>query len=130
MGRGMSYRRIPMQAPMPVSVIFAGLEGPRERKQAMAEYLIANQTASERTMARVLHHLGISAKPQVPILGWIVDFYDSSTRTVIEVDGDSHSGKQGADEHRDQAMREAGYRVIRVTNDEVRHFLQNLADPR
>ena len=99
-------------------------------KAAFAAYLRDNQTPSERMMARVLCHLGIEAEPQVPILGYIADFYDASTRTVIEVDGSIHDDQRAADAVRNEHMRAAGYRVYRVTNDEVRHFLANIAEAR
>lgn len=101
-----------------------------EAKRKFAQYLRENQTPSERLMARVLFHLGIDAEPQVPILGWIADFYDASTKTVIEVDGSIHAYQREADAFRDKKMREAGYRVYRFRNDEIRHFMANIAADR
>lgn len=98
-----------------------------EAKRAFADYLRDNQTPSERLMARVLFHIGIDAKPQVNILGWIVDFYDAEHRTVIEVDGSIHAHQREADAFRDEKMREAGYRVMRFRNDEVPHLMQAIA---
>jgi leucyl-tRNA synthetase len=96
-------------------------------KKAYALYLRANQTASERMMARVLYYLGCDVEPQQPLFGWIVDFLDVENQVVIEVDGDSHTGKKEADAFRDQKMRDAGYRVIRVEAWEVVHMLQQVA---
>lgn len=101
-------------------------QGP-EAKAAYARMLRDNQTIAERHMATVLVYLGIEAMPQVPILGWIADFYDPATRTIIEVDGDIHERQRDYDQFRDETMIAAGYRVIRVHNDEVNHFLQNIA---
>lgn len=98
-----------------------------EAKAAYARMLRENQTRAERHMATVLACFGIDAQPQVPILGWIADFYDPLTRTVIEVDGSSHDNRQGQDDLRDERMRAAGYRVYRFRNEEVSHFLQNIA---
>ncbi len=101
-----------------------------ESKRDFADYLREHQTPSERMMARVLFHLGIDAEPQVLICGWVADFYDASTRSVIEVDGAIHDYHQEADQFRDEKMREAGYRVFRFRNEEVRHFLANIAESR
>ena len=101
-------------------------QGP-EAKRAYADYLRENQTPSERMMARVLFYLGCKVEPQQPVLGWIVDFLDAENRVVIEVDGDSHSGKADADAYRDEKMREAGYRVIRIQSWEVPNMLQSIA---
>ena len=96
-------------------------------KRAYASYLRANQTNSERMMARVLYYLGCDVQPQVPVLGWIVDFLDADQRVVIEVDGDSHTGKEDADAFRDEKMRDAGFRVIRIQHWEVPHMMQQVA---
>ena len=96
-------------------------------KRVFADHLRENQTASERMMARVLFHLGIDAKPQVVLLGWIVDFFDADHLTVIEVDGSSHNGREAEDRMRDESLERAGYRVLHFHNEEVRHIMANLA---
>lgn len=106
--------------------VIANRQGP-EAKRAFANYLRANQTSSERMMARVLYYLDCDVEPQVPVLGWIVDFLDAEHRVVIEVDGTSHSGKADADAFRDEKMRAAGFRVIRIEAWEVPHMLQQVA---
>lgn len=100
-------------------------QGP-DAKAAFARMLRSDQTIAERHMATVLAYLGIEAIPQAPILGWIADFYDPATRTVIEVDGDVHARKRAYDRFRDEKMEAAGYRVLRVRNEEVDHFLANI----
>ncbi len=58
---------------------------------------------------------------QKPLGHYIADFYCSSSRLVIEVDGDSHftGGAALYDERRTVALRAEGVRVLRVTNLEV-----------
>lgn len=97
-----------------------------EQKQAFADYLRENQTPSERLCARILYHLGIQAEPQVMLLGWIVDFFDAENRTVIEVDGSIHDHQKQQDAERDAAMKAAGYRVIRLRNDELPQMMANI----
>jgi uroporphyrinogen-III synthase len=101
-------------------------KGPQS-KLAFANYLRANQTPGERMMARVLYHLGIEAQPQVPIRGWIVDFYDYENRVVFEVDGPYHEERKAADAYRDAVLTGAGYRVVRLSNDAVRNLMANVA---
>lgn len=102
-------------------------EQKRERKRAFADYLRANQTVGERMMARNLYHLGIDAEPQAQLRGWVVDFLDREHSVVFEVDGSSHDNKQEADEFRDAILTEAGYRVVRLTNDGVRNLMYSIA---
>jgi very-short-patch-repair endonuclease len=96
-------------------------------KRAYADYLRENQTTSERMMARVLYHLGCDVEPQQVVMGWIVDFLDRANKVVIEVDGSSHEEKAESDATRDEVMRAAGYRVIRIQHWEVPHMLQQVA---
>jgi very-short-patch-repair endonuclease len=43
-----------------------------------------------------------------------VDFCAPSVRLVIEVDGECHGVRVGADARRDAALRALGYRVVRI----------------
>lgn len=58
---------------------------------------------------------------QKPLGSYIADFYCSSRRLVIEVDGDSHFSDRGArhDAARTEALAAFGLRVVRFTNMEV-----------
>lgn len=101
-----------------------------DAKRAYADYLRANQTPSERMMARVLYHLGIDAEPQVQVRGYIVDFLDRRNGVVIEVDGGIHGDRKAADDLRTANLEDQGYRIIRITNEEVRHLMQSVAGGR
>ena len=96
-------------------------------KAAYANYLRENQTAGERMMARCLYHLGINAEPQVPVRGYIADFLDEENRIIFEVDGSVHDLRQAQDAERTGHLEEAGYRVIRITNDGVRNLMGSIA---
>lgn len=108
-------------------VAITAAEQGRDAKRAYADYLRENQTPSERMMARVLYYLGCDVEPQQVVLGYIADFLDRENKVVIEVDGTSHDGRSGYDRERDQVMRAAGYRVIRIQTWEVPHILQQVA---
>jgi very-short-patch-repair endonuclease len=58
---------------------------------------------------------------QKPLGHYIADFYCSSSRLVIEVDGDSHFTDSAPlyDERRTAALLAEGVRLLRVTNLEV-----------
>jgi very-short-patch-repair endonuclease len=58
---------------------------------------------------------------QRPIDHFIVDFYCSALKLVIEIDGESHFTEVGItyDEARTKVLEGYGLRVIRFTNEEV-----------
>jgi very-short-patch-repair endonuclease len=58
---------------------------------------------------------------QKPLGTYIVDFYCSAARLVIEIDGDSHFTERGGgyDAKRTAALAALNVRVIRFTNAEV-----------
>ena len=56
---------------------------------------------------------------QKPIGNFIVDFYCSELKLAIEVDGDSHFGKEETDEAREKSLKEYGITILRYTNEEV-----------
>ncbi len=86
------------------------------RSMTPAELALWKQLRSPATPCRV--------RRQALIAGYIADFYCSSLRLVIEVDGPVHARQQDYDRQRDHVMRELGLNVVRVANDDV------LRDPR
>lgn len=65
---------------------------------------------------RVLRREGVAVRRQVPIAGLTVDFAIRSKRLVIEIDGSFHDQEavQIDDAARDERLRAAGWRVIRI----------------
>jgi very-short-patch-repair endonuclease len=62
--------------------------------------------------------LGVWFRRQMVLLGsCIVDFYCTSARLVVEVDGGYHAARarRRADERRDRRLAKAGIRVVRVS---------------
>jgi very-short-patch-repair endonuclease len=78
-------------------------------------------TDSEATLWHSLRarQLGVEFRRQVPVLHFIVDFLAPAARLVVEVDGGYHARRAGADARRDDKLRRAGYRVLRVGADAV-----------
>jgi very-short-patch-repair endonuclease len=56
---------------------------------------------------------------QKPLLEYIVDFYCSELLLAVEVDGDTHAGREAYDKSRTEGLLQAGISVVRFTNDEV-----------
>jgi len=65
---------------------------------------------------------------QKPIGGYIVDFYCSELRLVIEIDGDSHAESVEYDEERTKILVALGLTVVRYTNNEVLTNIQGVYD--
>ncbi|MBM4362280.1 MAG: DUF559 domain-containing protein [Deltaproteobacteria bacterium] len=74
-------------------------------------------TPSEAALWRELRggRLGVVFRRQVPLLGrYIADFCAPGVGLVVEVDGPWHGPRERADARRDEALRRAGYRVLRL----------------
>lgn len=72
--------------------------------------------------------LGHKIRRQHAIGTFIADFVCLDRRTVIEIDGESHLNNKEYDEARTGFLNEAGFQVIRFTNDEVKSDLAKVLD--
>ena len=63
--------------------------------------------------------LGVKFVRQMPIAPYIADFAAREHRLVIELDGDSHAGREAYDAARTAFIESKGFRVIRFGNSEV-----------
>ena len=91
-------------------------------KLARARELRANMSASERLLWQILraHRLqDIKFTRQVECGPYYIDFAARRARLAIELDGESHVGREGADGARTRYLESEGWRVIRFTNDEL-----------
>ena len=77
--------------------------------------------------------LGLKFRRQHVIAGFIVDFYCSELRLVLELDGPAHGGvaQSAYDSARTARLEARGLRVIRIANrdvseDQLGRLLQNL----
>lgn len=92
-------------------------------KQASRD-LRNNMTDAEQLLWRKLRRkqiLGLQFYRQKPILNFIVDFYCSAAKLVIECDGGQHYTEDGrlADQIRDQVLSELGLVVLRFSNRQI-----------
>jgi very-short-patch-repair endonuclease len=87
-------------------------------------------TASERRLGQALSgsKLGVAFRSQVPVGRFIVDFLAPSVRLIVEVDGGVHLVRRSADAARERKLRRAGYRVLRVTAEEVMRELPKVLE--
>jgi very-short-patch-repair endonuclease len=64
--------------------------------------------------------LGVVFRRQVVVLGrYIADFLAPSAKLIVKVDGGYHCRRGIADARRDEALRRAGYRVLRLDAESV-----------
>ena len=62
---------------------------------------------------------GIKFRRQKVIGNYIADFAANNPKLVIELDGDTHAGREGYDDKRTQILETIGYKIVRFTNTEV-----------
>ena len=87
---------------------------------ARARHMRNNPTEPEKRLWRSLSNsqLGNCKFRRQQVIGWcIADFLCPSAKLIVEVDGDTHDAE--ADAIRDAGLARKGYRVLRVTNDDV-----------
>ncbi len=87
-------------------------------------------TQPERALWYILRNrrlYGLRFRRQQPIGSYIVDFYCPAARLVVEVDGETHIGRDAADRRRTAYLEKQGLKVLRVTNDEVLQDLEAAA---
>ena len=87
-----------------------------------SQLLRKNMTPEEKHLwYDFLKKLPITVNRQKVIGNYIVDFFVSEAKIVIEIDGIQHKEKeaQKADEERDYNLRELGIRVLRYSNEDI-----------
>ncbi|MEM1038916.1 MAG: DUF559 domain-containing protein [Pseudomonadota bacterium] len=94
--------------------------------RARAKSLRSSATSAERKLWFVLRGLrlnGYRFRRQSPIGPYIADFACHQTKTVVEVDGATHStvAETNHDARRTQFLEEQGFVVLRFTNEHVLH---------
>jgi very-short-patch-repair endonuclease len=90
-------------------------------------------TNAERKLWHALraHRLaGLSFRRQSPCGPFIADFLCAEVRLIVEVDGATHSSDEevACDKRRDAWFAANGYRVLRVTNEDVYRNLDGVCE--
>lgn len=99
------------------------------RKILYARELRSHMTPEESIAWKALRNrrlAGYKFRRQAPVGKYIVDFLCAEKRFVIEIDGDVHRTQQEYDIRRDEDLRQAGYIVMRCSNEDIRHALPTL----
>ena len=116
-GEGGAKRRVRGSTVRPRSIspkVFLDRARQMRREDTRAEKRAWIQLKDRRT-------LGLKFRRQVPIDGYIVDFYCHGIRVIVEIDGGVHDrpGQSEWDAERNQRLEELGYRVLHLTNEDV-----------
>lgn len=85
-----------------------------------ADNMRSNPTKSEKEFINKLDSKNIKYKNQYVIGKYIVDFLVG--KTIYEIDGGSHIGREEYDAERDRFLTQKGYKVVRILNSEVKDF--------
>jgi very-short-patch-repair endonuclease len=113
---------------MPVNNTVIGQKVSRELHERARE-LRRNMTPAEKILWEKLRHLrlnGFQFRRQQIINPYIVDFYCHAKSLAIEVDGDIHDLQQDYDTERSKYLTACGFRMLRVTNDDVKEKLETV----
>ena len=90
----------------------------------LARKLRNNSTVTEILMWKYLRKkqmFGYDFDRQKPIDNYIVDFYCKELMLAIEIDGESHYGKEEKDDYKDIRLKSLGVTVIRFDDLEVKY---------
>ena len=114
-------------------------------KTKFAKQLRVSATDAERKLWSILRNhqiAGLRFRRQQPVGPYVVDFYCSAAKLIIEHDGDQHGADEDAayDATRTQWLSSHGYRVLRFPNwqvlknpqmvlDEIAHLFELRAIP-
>jgi very-short-patch-repair endonuclease len=92
----------------------------------LAREMRGQPTPGENLLWQALrrNQLGVHFRRQQALGPFIVDFYCTAEKLVVEVDGDSHVAKHDLDEERDAFLTSNGLRVLRFTEEQVIHDLR------
>jgi very-short-patch-repair endonuclease len=100
------------------------------RMRMLASKLRRGRSHPERVLWYALRKSqlgGLKFRRQAVIGSYVVDFLCPSHNLVVEVDGESHVGRDEADASRTKFLEREGFRVVRVTNDDVLRDLDAVA---
>ena len=102
-----------------------------KRLKNLARKLRNNSTKSEiRLWTELLrgNQTGYTFLRQRPVLNYIADFLCKELKFIVELDGYSHEFEQQwkKDKERQTELEEAGFKILRFTDDEVMNDLRNV----
>jgi very-short-patch-repair endonuclease len=90
----------------------------RDRARELRE----NMTPAEKILWSLLRDrrlVGFKFRRQQVVGSYIVDFFCATARLIVELDGETHLGKEPDDQRRQSWLEKEGYRVLRFWNTDV-----------
>lgn len=101
------------------------------RRVVLARGHRKSPTRAEALLWRLLRKRqidGFQFRRQFPIGPYFADFFCVTARLAVEVDGESHRGRERRDRLRDTFFRRRGIAVLRFSNDHVEERSQRVID--
>jgi very-short-patch-repair endonuclease len=101
------------------------------RLKQIARTLRKNMTLSEILLWQQLKNkqlLGNDFHRQKPIDEYVVDYYCPKLKLVLEIDGDSHDGKEEADRIRQEKLESLGLTVLRYWDSDVKNNIDGIVE--
>lgn len=99
-----------------------------DKLYANAHMLAEYPTKSEKSVRAFLEGCGFTF--QEVLFGFIPDFVHFEKKLVVEIDGLIHEqeNQRERDRYKDEVFRKNGYRIIRITNDEIYKDVKKVFD--
>jgi very-short-patch-repair endonuclease len=100
-------------------------------KTARAQRLRRDATPWEQKLWRHLRGdqmQGVAFRRQHPVGLYILDFYCSTAKLAIELDGDQHALQREYDDARTKFLNEKGIQVLRLWNIDLKENLEGVLD--
>ena len=109
------------------------MRGPREQETVRARVLRSDPPGAEARLwaqLRARRLAGFKFVRQAPIGPFFADFCCRAEKLVVEVDGATHSTESeiARDARRTAFMTQAGYRVVRFTNEEIYRAMDGVVE--
>ena len=101
------------------------------RLKQIARTLRKNMTLSEVLLWQQIKDkqlLGYDFHRQKPIDEYVVDYYCPKLKLVLEIDGDSHDGKEEADRIRQEKLESLGLTVLRFWDTDVKNNVDGIVE--
>ena len=102
-----------------------------KKLKSVAQHLRREMTPEEKHLwYDFLKKLPITVKRQKTINRYILDFYITSSKIAIEIDGRQHKTRDhiAEDAERDKALAEMGISVLRYSNEDIRKRFNTIAN--
>jgi very-short-patch-repair endonuclease len=107
-----------IHSPTSPNIIMSGNHSPRSR----ARRLRKDQTPAESRLwfeLRNRRFVGHKFRRQHPLGPYVADFYCHEAALIIELDGESHLGRETYDRQRQDWLEAQGFKVLRFYNNDI-----------